>query len=189
MEIKFTDISILAPETRGIYMWYLEFTDQDQLYTNLETIIKSYIKKEYDVIVSTKFQESYIGKIVGFDMINIQDYQPKVKDFICSFLNNSVTIPLYIGLTVEQNLKKRLTDHANTIIKIRDNINLISNDKDDFDNSFAYRIQKEFNHQGMILNESYLRVKCFSLPNYTTEEIQNIEKILKLFYKPIFGVK
>jgi len=27
------------------------------------------------------------------------------------------------------------------------------------------------------------------LPNYTTEEIQNIEKILKLFYKPIFGVK
>ena len=60
---------------------------------------------------------------------------------------------------------------------------------EEISNSFAQRIHQEFKKQGSNLNESYLRVECFSLTDFSTEDIQNIEKILKLFYRPIFGIK
>jgi hypothetical protein len=189
MVITFSEIATRAPEVRGIYMWYFEFEKQDDLYINLATMMKSVVKKTFEVNVNSKFQENYFGTITGQESININQYDPKIKDFICEFLNKSVKLPLYIGLTVDQTLKKRLSDHAAEIYKLCNNSSISQVQPEEIANSFAYRIYQEFKNQESILNESYLRVECFSLPDFTTEEIQNIEKILKLFYRPIFGIK
>lgn len=189
MVIKYSEIATKAPEEKGIYMWYLEFENQEDSYTNLETIMKSFVQKTFEVNVNSKFQENYYGTITGQESISINNYNSKIKDFICEFLNNSVKLPLYIGLTVDQTLKKRLSDHHNEIYNLCNKSNISQFQPEEISNSFAYRIFQEFKKQNSDLNESYLRVECFSLPNFTTEEIQNIEKILKLFYRPIFGIK
>lgn len=163
-----------VPEFPGFYAWYLRlqnrdaFSDYHEVFKDrrLETKARGDLLEEYSGEIS--LQEIELEMVSDFELL---------KDATVAF-----SPPLYIGVTVDQNLRKRLKDHRKVLN------DAIYGGVDDA-GEFGERIALVLNQGGNIsVNDFFVRVVPVEDPE-SRDQIEEIEYYLNRTYVPIYGKK
>ena len=163
-----------APASAGVYAWYLKLRSKEA-FSDYHEVFKS---QSLEAEAKGNLLKKYAGQLtlesVDMEMVNDFGLLEAATAAFCP--------PLYIGITVDQTLRKRLRDHREAL---NDAIYGEVND----DSEFGERIAMVIKEGGNIgLNSFFARVISVPQPN-NRKQIEEVEYYLNRTYVPIYGKK
>lgn len=163
-----------APESAGFYAWYLRLQSRDA-FSEYHEVFKD---RSLEARARGDLLEEYTGKLslqeIDLEMVNRFGL---LKDATIAF-----SPPLYIGITVDQTLKKRLKDHRKVL---NDSIYGEVDDTGEFGERIALVLNRGDN---IGVNDFFTRVIPVEDPK-NREQIEEIEYYLNRTYVPMYGKK
>lgn len=163
-----------APEAPGFYAWYLRLNSKDS-FLDYHEVFKD---RSLTTRARGDLLEEYSGELslqeVDLEMVN--DFS-LLKEATAAF-----SPPLYIGITVDRTLKRRLKEHRKVL-----NDSIYGGVEDP--GEFGERIALVLNRGGNIsVNDFFTRVIPVENPE-SRKQLQEIEYYLNRTYVPIYGKK
>ncbi len=165
----------LLPQKPGVYAWYLYYNKNKRVLD----YYKFFKTKDFQVQASSFLKEEYHGVITAQESIH-----PAVADK--SFLEK-ITLkfspPIYIGITRDQTLQKRLNDHKLTLQKLINGATIID---ESHESQFAGRVTKIIQEKELEIDETDFVVKILEVEGLSSE-ILDVENFLNRTYHPLCG--
>ncbi|NIA00760.1 GIY-YIG nuclease family protein [Massilia sp. CCM 8734] len=199
----------LAPESPGVYAWYSRLTiskaDVDSIIKKVNVakgvsealaraevesaldrfIFNPYKETPYDVLLRGQLKPKYGGQVMheptkSDTLVNRLAENPERLTAIVDVLKLAApgfTAPLYIGMA--KNLRRRLRQHRNKIIELRDQRDTFPSDEPP-DAGFANQVvARNFDPTNLFVHVCETKVD--------TSEYNDLENILNRINYPIFG--
>jgi hypothetical protein len=181
-----------APNTSGIYCWFLRFNADTSLSKKYHDL---YTDKEYWVTIEGNFKQKYEGPL-NLSSINASLDNKALGD-ICENASVIFSPPLYLGIA--RNLRDRLCQHVKSLkdykFKRAESIDIECDDLDTdkesdyFGQSFGSRFLNEYDESGKNYGHNDLFCRVIECRKMSKRQLQQAEYYLNRTFKPIYGRK